>query len=324
MSLARFLVVRLAGAILTLLVVSMAVFAAIQYVPGGYEDVVLGPLATPELREQTAEKYGLDQPLPVQYVKWLGAVVQGDLGTSLTSKTAVTSELSRRIPATLELVLLALAFSLLAGVPLGIAAGLSSDSRFSRAASRLVGSLTMSIPDFVLGATLVYLFSVNSWWFRVGGYVGITEDLVGNIRSIVLPAFTLGLFGVAVIMRTQRDAIRGVLTQTFITAAVARGDAPRTIIRRNVLRNSSIPLVTIVAVLIGAFISGSVIVETLFSVPGIGVFFLNSVRNRDYAVVQAAVLVSATVFVVANMVADALYAVLDPRVGSTSAARGQK
>lgn len=324
MNLARFLAARLASAVLTLLLVSIAVFAAIQWVPGSYEEIVLGPRATPELREQIAVKYGLDQPVAVQYIKWLGGVVQGDLGTSLTSRTPVSDELGRRSGPTLELVGLALAFAIFLGVPLGIAAGLSDENRIARSSSRLVGSLTMSVPDFVMGAALVYLFSVHSWWLRVGSYVSMTDDLVGNIRSVVLPAFTLGLFGVAVIMRTQRDAIRSVLTQPFITSGVARGDRPSTIIRRNVLRNSSIPLVTIIAVLIGAFISGSVIVESLFSVPGIGVFFLNSVRNRDYAVVQAAVLISATVFVLANMAADMLYAVLDPRVGTRNAARGQR
>jgi peptide/nickel transport system permease protein len=324
MNLARFLAARLGSAILTLLLVSIATFAAIQWIPGSYADVVLGPHATAELRAQTAAKYGLDQPVLVQYLKWLEGVVHGDLGTSLTSRTPVVDELGRRIGPTLELVTLALLFAVLLGVALGIAAGLSDANRVARGSTRFLGSLAMSFPDFVVGGALVYLFSVHSWWLRVGSYVPLTADLVGNVRSMALPAFTLGLFGVGLIMRTQRDAIRNVLTQPFITAAVARGNAPATIIRRNVARNSSIPLVTIVAVLVGAFISGTVIVESLFSIPGIGLFFLNSVHNRDYAVVQAAVLISATVFVLANMTADMLYAVLDPRVGTRRATRGQQ
>jgi peptide/nickel transport system permease protein len=173
----------------------------------------------------------------------------------------------------------------------------------------------------VVGATLVYLFSVHDWWFRVGSYVALSEDPIGNLRSVALPSFTLGLFGVAIVMRTQRDAVRSVLTEPYVVAAVARGARPLMIIRRHVLRNAAIPVMTVLAVLVGAFISGTVIVESLFSVPGIGVFFLNAVRARDYAVVQAAVLISAVTFVASSMLADICYAILDPRVGSGASAR---
>jgi len=324
MSLGRLLLGRLTSGIVTVLAVTILVFTTLQLVPGGYEEVVLGPFATPELRRQVAERYGLDKPIPVQYFKWLGGVVTGDLGTSLMARQPVATELGRRAPATVELVILALGLSLALGIPLGIMSGLSGSRPLLRESSRFASSFAMSIPDFVLGASLVYLFSVNQWWFKVGGYVPFFDDPVANLRSLALPGITLGMFGVSLVGRTQRDAVRGTLTQPFVTAAVARGERPRTIIGRHVLRNASIPLVTVTAVLVGAFISGSVIAETLFSVPGIGDFFVKSVRNRDYAVVQAAVLVSATVFVVANMLADMLYAVLDPRVGSTAAARRKR
>lgn len=320
MSAARQILSRILSAIVTLFVVSLAVFVAVQLVPGGYEDVVLGPFASADLRAQVAAQYGLDQSIPVQYLKWLGGVLQGDLGTSMISQQSVMSELVNRLPATIELVVFALAISIVVGVSLGLISGLARNS-FVRTSTRLFGSLTLSVPDFVVGTALVYLFSVNVSWFTIGGYEPFFEDPVSNIRSTVLPALTLGLFGIAMIMRTQRDSVRSVLTQPFVTASVARGDRKTSIVRRHVLRNSSAPVVTIVAVLIGAFLSGTVIVETLFSIPGIGVYFVSSVRNRDFAVVQAVVLLSATVFIVANMLADILYSAIDPRVGSASAAR---
>lgn len=321
MGVALFALRRLAGALLTLVVVTLLVFVMMQAVPGGYEDIVLGPFATEAQRAEVAERYGLDEPVPMQYVRWVGGVVQGDLGTSLSSKTPVTEELGRRLMPTLQVVTLALLMAVLVGVPLGIAGGLSGSNPVIGGASRFAGALTISLPDFVVGATLVYLFSVHEWWFRVGSYVAFSDDAIGNVRSIALPSFTLGLFGVAIIMRTQRDAVRSVLTEPYVVAAVARGARPLTIIRRHILRNSAIPVMTVIAVLAGAFISGTVIVENLFSIPGIGVFFLNAVRARDYAVVQAAVLLSALTFVASSMLADIGYAILDPRVGSGASAR---
>ena len=321
MSVALFGLRRLAGALVTLFVVTLLVFVMMQAVPGGYEDIVLGPFATEEQRAEVADRYGLDEPVPVQYVRWVGGVVQGDLGTSLSSKAPVTEELGRRITPTLQVVTLALLMAVVIGVPLGIAGGLSGSNPVLAGAGRFFGALTISLPDFVVGAALVYLFSVHEWWLRVGSYVAFTDDAVGNLRSIALPSFTLGLFGIALVMRTQRDAVRNVLTEPYIVAAVARGDRPSTIIRRHVLRNAAIPVVTVWRCSLGAFISGTVIVENLFSIPGIGVFFLNAVRARDYAVVQAAVLLSAVAFVVSSMLADICYALLDPRVGTGASAR---
>lgn len=315
MGLTLFVARRVAIAAVTILVITVVVFAAMQQLPGGYEDVMLGPRATPEQRAQVAARYGLDDPAVVQYGRWLSAAARGDLGTSFTSGQPVRDEFARRAPATLQLMLMALLFAVVVGVPLGVIAGFAR-SRVSRGASRFTGALAMSVPDFVLGSVLLYVFSSWSLGLTVGGYVPFTSDPVTSLRSTVLPAVTLGLFGVALVMRTQLSSVRTVASQTFVAAAVGRGEDRRAIIRSHILRNASIPLVTVVAVLSGYLISGSVIAETIFSVPGLGVFFVNAVQARNYAVVQAGVLVAAVVFVTVNMLADVLYAVLDPRVAA--------
>jgi peptide/nickel transport system permease protein len=308
-------VMALLRAAATLLLVSFAVFVSLQLVPGGYADIVLGPFATPSERAALSEQYGLDDPVLIQYVRWLGEALQGNLGTSLRSGDSVASEVGRRLPATLEVMLLALLLSVVVGYVLGLAAGLAR-SRRTRSVARVVGTMPLSIPDFVLGTVLVYLFSSHAWGLTVGSYVPFSVDPMANLRAVVLPSLTLGLFGIGLVMRTQRDATMEVLTQPYITAAVARGEAGRTVVRRHVLRNSSPQVVTVIAILLGSYVSGTVIVETLFSVPGIGSYFVVAVRARDFAVVQGVVLLSAGVFVVANMLADFMYSVIDPRRGN--------
>nr|WP_256371312.1 ABC transporter permease [Herbiconiux sp. SALV-R1] len=305
---------RVAISAVTLLVVLVVVFFALQLLPGGYADVVLGPRASEQARLEAEEKFGLNLPVWLQFIRWLGAAVRGDLGVSLVSGQPVATEIATRLPATLQVILMALIVALVLGIILGLVSGLSSRKPFVNGTSRLLGTLTLSVPDFVIGTVLVYLFSVNAWGLTVGSYVPFSQDPAASIASTVLPAVTLGLGGVALIMRTLSDAVSTTLTEPFITSSVARGDAPGIIVRRHVLRNSSTPLITVTALLIGSFLGGTIVVETLFSVPGIGYFFTNSVRNRDFAVVQGIVLLTATVFIVANLLADVLYAALDPRL----------
>jgi peptide/nickel transport system permease protein len=310
----RWAVVRLGSALVTLFVVSILVFLAIHKVPGGYEQVVLGPFATPQLRASVAAKYGLDSSLIEQYVRWVGAVVRGDLGTSLASKQPVLDEFLRRAPVTIELALLATVISLIAGTSLGLAAGLAASQRFVAGGSRLLSGIGLSIPDFVLASLVVYLFSAHSWFFSVGGYEPIWKDPIANFRAMALPALVLGSFGTALVARTTRDAVLGVASEPFITAAVARGDRPRSIVRRHVLRNASPPVLTVTATFVGYLLSGAVIIEQLFTLPGFGVYVLTAVSNRDYAVVQAGVLIGAAAFILVNMLADVAQVWLDPRL----------
>lgn len=311
MRLAAYILPKIGTAILTLFGVALLVFLALRFIPGGYADIMLGPFATPEARAVVAERYGLDQPLPVQFAKWLAAMGTGDFGVSMVTQRPVIDEFLRRAPVTFQLALLALGVAVAIGFPLGVASGI----RGRGGAGRLVGALGASVPDFVLGSILIFIFSVWSLWFRVGGYVPFLEDPVANIRAMTLPVLTLAVFGIALILRTTRDSVLRVLTEGHVTAAVARGEAPGSIIRGHVLRNAAIPIVTVSATYFGFLMGGAVVVEVLFSIPGVGLYIFNGLMNRDYAIVQTGVLLAAVVFVTVNMLADVAYAVIDPRVG---------
>ncbi len=304
---------RLFVGLVTLLVVSVLVFGAVHLVPGSYADIVLGPFSSPEARAVLTAEFGLDRPLPVQYIEWLRHVLVGDLGASLGTGAPVTEQLLRRLPVTAELTVLSLLVTVVVGLPLALAAGLAR-GRFGRGVSRLVGSSAMSTPDFVLGSLLVFLFSRYALGLPVGGYVPFAEDPVANLRSMVLPALTLSVFGVALVVRTGRDAVAGVFSSPHVAAAVARGESLRHVVRHHVLRNASIPVLTVLATYVGYLMGGAVIVENLFSLPGLGQAVLSAINGRDYAVVQGMVLVAAAAFIAINLLADFAYGLLDPRV----------
>lgn len=316
MRLAVYLIPKIGLALLTMLGVSVLVFLALRFIPGGYADVLLGPFVTPAARAMIEQRYGLDGPVSLQYLRWLLALLQGDFGVSMVTRQPVIDEFIRRAPVTIELALIALAVALLVGLPLGVAAGLAGAGRALSRAGRLIGAIGASVPDFVMGSVLIFVFSVWSLWLRVGGYVPLGEDPVGNMRVMLLPAITLSVFGIALVLRTTRDAVLRVMTEGYITTAVARGARPWEIVRLHVLRNASIPVVTVVTTYFGFLLGGAVVTEVLFSIPGIGLYVFNGLQNRDYAIVQAGVLLAAVVFITINTLADIAYALIDPRVGS--------
>ena len=307
---------RVLSGIVTLFGISILIFIAIHLIPGSYEQVVLGPLATAQAKAQLASEYGLDDPLPVQYFKWLGQVVTGDFGVSLVTQLPVAPEFVRRAPVTIELAVMALVISLLVGIPLALVSGLAGNRRAARNGSRMAGALAMSVPDFVLGSVFVYLFSRFDWFFTVGKYESIGADPVANFQAMFLPALTLSVFGIAVIARTGRDAVQEATRGLYVTAAVAAGESRRQIIRRHVLRNASIPVLTVTTTFAGYILGGAVVIEMLYSLPGVGLYVYNGIHNRDYAVVQAGVMLAAAIFVAINIVTDILYGVLDPRIGA--------
>jgi peptide/nickel transport system permease protein len=310
----RFVGMRVIVALTTLLGVSVLVFAAIHAAPGSYEDVVLGMEASPEARAYIAQRYGLDEPLPSQFVKWLGAVVQGDLGVSLTTSEPIAAEFVRRAPVTIELTILATMISIGVGVPLGIVAAFRARWRRLAGVSRLAAALAMSTPEFVFGSVLVYLFTRYTLGLTVGEYVPFVDDPIENLRVMLLPGITLGVFASALVMRTTRTAVLGVLSEPYITAAVAQGESLMTIVRRHVLRNAAIPIVTVVGTNLGYLLGGAVIVETLFSLPGFGSFTVAAIEIRDYGVVMGGTLIAATAFIIANLVVDLSYGLIDRRV----------
>lgn len=319
MRLARYLAPRFATAFVTLLGVALLVFLALRLIPGGYADVLLGPFVTPEARALISERFGLDAPGYVQFFKWLGAMAQGDFGVSMVTSKPVITEFLRRAPVTFQLALCALFLAVVIGVPLGVRSGVRSGKKGGKArldSGRIIGAVGASVPDFVLGSALIFVFSAWQLWFRVGGYVPFAEDPVGNIRVMTLPVLTLAVFGIALILRTTRDAVLRVMTEGHVTAAVARGAPPKQIVRDHILRNAAIPVVTVSATYFGFLMGGAVVIEVLFSIPGVGLYIFNGLMNRDYAIVQTGVLLAAFVFIAVNMLADVAYALIDPRVGT--------
>jgi peptide/nickel transport system permease protein len=312
-ALARYLAGRLSVGMVTLFIVTVLVFGAIHFVPGSYSQVVLGPYSTPQERAKVTKDYGLDRPLPVQYIYWARGLVHGDFGYSTGTQTPVSELLVRRIPVTMELAALALLFATVVGVPLALAAGMAS-TRLGRGSSRLGGAVAISTPDFVIGSVLVYVFSRYHLGLPVGAYVPLADDPSANLRGMLLPALTLSVFGVAVIVRTGRDAVARVLSEPYVVAARARGESTLHLIRHHVLRNSSMSVLTVMAVYVGYLMGGAVIVESLFSLPGLGQAALTSINGRDYSVIESVVLVSAAAFITVNMLADVAYGLIDPRI----------
>ena len=311
----RYVTRRLATAVLTICGVATIVFVMIRLVPGGIVEALSGPSVaqSPELIERLKEKYGLDKPLIVQYGLWLGNAVRGDLGESLGTRSSVASELLRRGSVTIELSLLATAVSLVVGLPAGVYAALR---RFSPAdgAVRIAALVFLSIPEFVLGTLLIYVVSTQGLGLPVSGYIPVSEDLWGHVRSMLLPTLSLGFVTAAVVMRVVRSSVIEALGEPFVTTARAKGLGAGQVLRRHVVRNAMLPVVTMLGYRLAFLLSGTIVVETVFAWPGIGRLFIDSIYRLDYQVVQAIVLLLATIVVVGNLLTDLAYAYIDPRI----------
>ena len=312
----RYLAQRLLGAIPTLLGVSVLTFAFIRLIPGDAIAARLGTSTalTPEQLASLRSYFGLDQPLPLQYWNWLTSLLRGDAGYSIRTGQPVFLEIAQRLPATLELALAAAVIALAVGLPLGFVSALRPRSRLDVAA-RIGGLVGLSLPNFWLGTLIIVLFSLYLRWLpNTGGYVDLFQDPFGNLRLLLFPAFTLGLALAAATMRMTRSAMLDVLGADYVRTATAKGLAPRVVLRRHVLKNGLIVVVTLLGIQVGQLLGGAVVVEEIFSVPGVGRLLLNAIVQRDYALVQGAVLVIAILFVVLNIVVDLLYGYLDPRI----------
>ncbi len=310
-----FLLRRLLLAIPVLLGVSILVFAMIRLVPGDVIDRIMGPdvRITPERRAELERIFGLDRSIPEQYLAWLGGVLRGDLGSSLLSQRPVASDLAARIPVTLQLALLSLALALTLGVPLGILAALRRDGWMDHLAT-LLALVGMSIPNFWLGTLLVLVFSLWLGWLPSAGYVAFAEDPVRNLRLMVLPVTSLAIVEAAVIMRMVRGMALDVIDQDYVRTAKAKGLAAAAVTWRHVLPNTLVPVITVVGLSAGYLLSGTIIIEEIFSVPGLGRLALMAVNNRDYPLLQGTVLVIAGTYLAVNLAVDLLYGVVDPRI----------
>jgi len=304
---------RLMYLVPVLLAVSMLTFAIASLLPGDLAYVILGDQATPEKVEALRHDMGLDQPILVRYLGWLGQVLQGDLGRSFRTGQTVLQAVAERLPVSLELMLFAELIGLVIGVPIAIVCAARSGGPFDRFMTGTAFGM-LSVPTFLSAILLIYLFAVQLQWLPATGYVPLTEDAMANLRFFVLPAMTLGLAEWPGIMRVLRSDMIAALQEDYIALARAKGLKPSRILFVHALKPSSLTLVTITGINIGRLIGGALITETIFALPGIGRLLVSAIATRDLIILQGVVLLVATGFVIMNFIVDLLYAVLDPRI----------
>lgn len=316
-----------------LLGLSLLVFLFVRALPGGPAIALLGERANDQSIEQINRSLGLDQPLQVQYVRYLKNLASGDLGSSTRTRQPVTSELARRFPATVELSIAAMIFAIGLGIPLGFIAAKRYGGIFDNL-SLVASLLGVSIPVFFLALLLKYIFAVKLGWLPTIGRLGILEDLdhptnfyvldailTGNwsaladaLKHLVLPAIALGTIPLAIVARITRAATLDVLSEDYVRTARAKGLDPSVVDRRHVLKNAMLPVVTVIGLQTGLLLTGAVLTETVFAWPGLGTLVLESIRYRDYSILQGSILFFAVVFVLANLLVDVSYAFLNPRI----------
>jgi peptide/nickel transport system permease protein len=331
--LVRFIVRRLLLLVPILIGVSFLVFIWVRALPGSPAESLLGERATPATIQRLKHQYGLDQPIFVQYGKYVRTTVEGDLGYSIASRRPVTEELKHRFPATVELALAAMFFAMLLGVPLGFFAAKHYGTSFDHG-SLFASLIGISIPIFFLGLILKYIFAVKLGWLPSVGQIDVTKDvkhptnfyvldaiitrdwstLVDVLKHLVLPAIALGTIPLAIVARITRAAVLDVQNEDYVRTARAKGLSPGIVDRRHIFRNALLPVSTVIGLQVGLLLSGAILTETVFAWPGVGVWLADAISARDYPVLQAGILFLATVFVLVNLLVDISYAIINPRI----------
>lgn len=304
---------RLMVALPTLLIVSMLVFGLQMLLPGDPVLAMAGEERDPETLARIREQLHLDDPVPVQYLRWLGGVVTGDLGTSLRTGEPVSQLIVQKLPVTIQLAVMSMLFAMLIGIPAGIIAAVRKGSVTDWLAN-FVALSGLSIPNFWLGIMLILLVSVNLGWLPASGYESIFVDPVRSLQTMIMPAFVLGTGLAATLMRHTRSSMLGVLSADYIRTARAKGLTGRQVVLKHSFRNALLPVITLTALLFGELLAGAVLTEQIFTIPGFGKLIVDAVFNRDYAVVQGVVLCTAVGFLLMNLVADVLSVMLNPRM----------
>jgi len=308
-----YLVKRLLSVLPTLLLVSMLIFGLQQLLPGDPAKILAGEEQDPNVVAYLTAKLHLDEPLPVRYGYWIAGVVQGDLGESVRTQLPVLYLILQKLPVTAELAFLAMCVAILIGIPAGIASAVGRGTIWDYAAN-VFALWGLSTPNFWLGILMIMLFSVHLGWLPASGFVSPTEDLLGNLASMAMPAFVLGNAIAAVLMRHTRSAMLQVMQSDYVRTARAKGLDERTVILKHALRNALTPIITLGALEFGTLLSGAVLTEQVFTIPGFGKLILDAVFNRDYAVVQSVVLFTATTYIMLNLMADMAYFWVNPRL----------
>lgn len=309
----RILVRRLAGALPILLIVSLITFAMIHLIPGDPAAAIAGMSATQEQIANIRRDLGLDQPLLSQLWHWYANLLHGDLGRSLLLGQPVLDATMLRLPVTLALSAYALLITLVIGLGSGIIAALRQNTWIDQAAM-VVAMLGISLPNFYLGLLMIILFAVDLRWLPTGGYIAFTADPLGWLATSTMPAISLALLLAGLLARITRSTMLEVLRQDYIRTARAKGLSNRQVVMKHALANALIPITTVVGIIVSLLISGSVVTETLFSIPGIGQLLTQAVLNRDYPMVQGGLFITTALLVLVNIAVDVCYALLDPRV----------
>ena len=309
----NYIIRRLLQLLPVLLGISIVIFAVLRLIPGGFASGMLGIDATPELIAQVEARYGLDQPAVTQYLRWMSGVLHGDFGQSFRSGAAILPEMLDRFGATAELTILAALISWCIALPLGILAAVKRNSMVDRVV-RVVALLGVSIPGFALSILVILLLSMVFNYYPPLDYVGFFADPVKNLEIMALPALILGASMSGSVMRMTRSSVLEIFRQDFVKTVRAKGASEGVTIVRHVLRNALIPIVTLVGMQIGSLLGGAVVIEQIFSLPGLGLMTLTGINNRDYPVVQGCVLFIAFIYVLVNLIVDLLYAYIDPRI----------
>jgi peptide/nickel transport system permease protein len=309
----RYAAGRLLSALPVLAIVSLLSFGIVWIVPGDVAAEMAGPTATAEELARLRERLGLTKPWHEQLVGWYGALLQGDLGESILLRQGVGAAIVERLPVTLSLTFTALVIAFVCGTALGVLAAVRAGQAADRAAmgTALIG---FSLPDFWLGLVFVYVFAVLLGWLPTGGYVPFTQDPLGWAQAMILPAGTLSLSQMGLFARMTRAAMLEVLRQDYVRTARAKGMPDWIVVGKHALRNALIPVVTVAGIACGVLLGGAVVIESVFSLPGVGRLIVGAIQRRDYPVIQGGLLLTATIFVLVNLAVDLLYAALDPRI----------
>ena len=309
----NFLGKRILQLVPTLFFVSVLIFLLQHLLPGDPALVMAGEERNPAVIEQIRQQYRLDQPIPVQYFYWVKGVAAGDFGESLRIKVPVRALIAEKLPVTMQLAAMAILIAFLIGIPAGVISAVKKGTAWDYGAN-LFALWGISTPNFWLGIMLIFLFSIELGWLPASGYVPLTENWRASLASTIMPAFVLGNAIAAILMRHTRSAMLQVLGSDYVRTARAKGLPERTVILKHAMRNALTPIITLGALELGTLLSGAVLTEQIFSVPGFGKLIVDAVFNRDYAVVQGVVLVTATIYITLNLIADIAYILVNPRL----------
>ena len=317
-----YLIQRLAISAITLVLISLIVFTGVRLIPGDPARVMAGTDADEAGLAEIRAKYGLNDPIPVQYLRWVGLALRGDLGESIRTRESVVKTVARKLPITVELACFAILIALTIAIPVGVLSAVRRNTFWDYLANGL-SLCGLSVPSFWLGIMLILLLSVRLGWLPASGFVSLLQEPVANLQRMIMPAFVLGTALAAVLMRQTRNSMIEVLSADYIRTAYSKGLAGRAVVFRHAIRNGLIPVVTILGLQTGALMSGAVVTEQIFVVPGFGRLIVEAVFTRDYPLVQGVVLITASSYVLINLLVDMSYPLLDPRIRVHGAADGR-